>query len=98
MAAETGVINVRDIRPYFMRLFPSVRRRLAALPAKRNCLQKDLRNLVKELGPSLGEIYYKKDVNWKDFQLKKRQHNTVEKSEEPAHGFHSSTLLDKKDR
>lgn len=98
MAAETGVINVRDIRPYFMRLFPSVRRRLAALPAKRNCLQKDLRNLVKELGPSLGEIYYKKDVNWKDFQLKKRQHNTVEKSEEPVHGFHSSTLLDKKDR
>mmetsp|Transcript_27083 Transcript_27083/g.42048 ORF Transcript_27083/g.42048 Transcript_27083/m.42048 type:complete len:656 (-) Transcript_27083:398-2365(-) len=80
MTAEVGMINLRDIRPYFMRLFPKNRKRLAALPEIRQKLQADLRSLVKELGPSLGEIYFKKDLNWKELQLKKRMASATQAS------------------
>ena len=80
MATESGIINFRDIRPYFLRLFPSTRKRLNELPVLRKNLQVDIRLLVKELGPSLGEIYFNKDLDWKDFQLKKRQ-NTANKTD-----------------
>jgi glycerol-3-phosphate O-acyltransferase/dihydroxyacetone phosphate acyltransferase len=55
-----------------MRLFPSARRRLAALPAIRRELQKDLRAFIKKMRPVLGDIYYEKDLNWKTIQEKKR--------------------------
>mmetsp|Transcript_30291 Transcript_30291/g.44560 ORF Transcript_30291/g.44560 Transcript_30291/m.44560 type:complete len:92 (+) Transcript_30291:1-276(+) len=80
MTAEVGMINLRDIRPYFMRLFPKNRKRLAALPEIRQKLQADLRSFVKELGPSLGEIYFKKDLNWKELQLKKRMASATQVS------------------
>lgn len=48
-----------------MRLFPSTRRRLAALPEVRRELQSDLRQFIKVLGPALGELYYGKDLDWK---------------------------------
>jgi glycerol-3-phosphate O-acyltransferase/dihydroxyacetone phosphate acyltransferase len=47
VAAEAGMVDLMDLRPFFMRLFPSARRRLAALPEKRRILQKDLRGKLK---------------------------------------------------
>jgi glycerol-3-phosphate O-acyltransferase/dihydroxyacetone phosphate acyltransferase len=41
------MVDLMDLRPFFMRLFPSARRRLAALPEKRRILQKDLRGKLK---------------------------------------------------
>lgn len=78
MAAESGMINFRDIRPYFMRLFPKNRKRLASLPETRSKLQADIRLFVKDLGPSLGEIYFNKNLNWKELQLKKRMADTAQ--------------------
>ena len=49
-----------------MRLFPSSRRRLAALPEIRRALRADVRSFVAEVGPSLGGLYYDKDLDWKD--------------------------------
>lgn len=65
MATESGMVDVKDLRPYVMRLIPSARKRLAALPAIRQELQKDLRAMIKLIGPSLGDIYYEKELNWK---------------------------------
>lgn len=66
--AEAGMVEIKDLRPYVMRLFPSTRRRMAALPEVRMKLQADLRQFVKFLGPALGEIYYGKEVDWKAIQ------------------------------
>ena len=66
------MVDLKDLRPYLMRLFPSSRRRLSALPAVRRQLQVDLRAFIKRLGPALGEIYYGKELNWKEIQEKSR--------------------------
>ncbi len=56
-----------------MRLVPSARRRLAALPAKRKALRKDLRKIIRQIGPSLGDIYYEKELDWQKITLETRK-------------------------
>ena len=73
VTAEAGVVDLMDIKPYLMRLFPSARRRMSALPDTRKQLQADLRKFVKEIGPKLGEIYYEKDINWEQIQADTRK-------------------------
>lgn len=51
-----GMVDVKDLRPYVMRLFPSARRRLAKLPATRKALKAELRAMVKKIGPSMGKL------------------------------------------
>lgn len=72
IVTEAGMVDLKDLRPWVMKLFPSSRRRLAALPDTRLRLQRDLRNFIKKLGPVLGEIYYKKDLDWGAIQEKAR--------------------------
>ena len=64
VVTEAGVVSYNDIRPYLMRLFPSARRRLAALPATRRELQKDLRRFIKQMGP-----YTRRPLLWKASRL-----------------------------
>ncbi|KAL7540782.1 hypothetical protein ACHAXR_010382 [Thalassiosira sp. AJA248-18] len=64
MATESGMVDIKDLRPYVMRMIPSARRRLAALPATRKALRKELRAVIRHIGPSLGDIYYEKELNW----------------------------------
>jgi glycerol-3-phosphate O-acyltransferase/dihydroxyacetone phosphate acyltransferase len=78
IVSEAGMVDWKDVRPYFMRLLPSVRRRLAALPATRRRLQADLRAFIKKLGPALGEIYYGKDLDWKAIIEKSRVLSTAD--------------------
>ena len=66
MATESGMVDVKDLKPYAMQMIPSARKRLAALPAIRRALQIDLRTMIKTIGPSLGTIYYEKEVSWKE--------------------------------
>ena len=72
VVTEAGVVSYKDIRPYLMRLFPSARRRLAALPATRRELQKELRSFIKMMGPSLGDLYYGKHLDWAAIEEKNR--------------------------
>jgi len=65
---EFGIVQFSDLKPNLMRLFPSSRKRLAALPDKRKKLRDDLRAYIKTIGPSLGEIYYGKDLDWGKIQ------------------------------
>jgi glycerol-3-phosphate O-acyltransferase / dihydroxyacetone phosphate acyltransferase len=66
---EAGIIEwYSDIRPFVMRLFPSARRRLAALPATRTALQQDLRQFIRTIGPEMGEIYFGTNVDWTKIQ------------------------------
>jgi glycerol-3-phosphate O-acyltransferase/dihydroxyacetone phosphate acyltransferase len=49
------MVDIKDLRPYVMRMIPSARRRLARLPATRKALKADLRAMVKNIGPSMGK-------------------------------------------
>jgi glycerol-3-phosphate O-acyltransferase/dihydroxyacetone phosphate acyltransferase len=68
VVAEAGIIDWYSLRAHIMRFFPSSRKRLAALPAKRKQLQDDLRAYIRLIGPALGEIYYGKEVDWAKIQ------------------------------
>ena len=72
IVSEAGMVDVKDLRPYYMRLFPSSRRRLRTLPAVRKQLQMDLRVFIKKVGPALGDIYFGKELNWQEIQEKSR--------------------------
>ncbi len=72
MAAESGMVDVKDLRPYVMKLIPSARKRLTALPATRKTLRKDLRKMIRRIGPSLGELYYGKQLDWQKITLETR--------------------------
>lgn len=73
MAAESGMVDVKDLRPYVMKLIPSARKRLTALPATRKALRKDLRKMIRLIGPSLGELYYGKQLDWQKITLETRK-------------------------
>lgn len=64
VVAEAGMVDWNYMRPYLMRLSPRTRQRLATLPERRRVLQKDLRAFIKSIGPGLGELYYKENVDW----------------------------------
>jgi glycerol-3-phosphate O-acyltransferase/dihydroxyacetone phosphate acyltransferase len=55
---EVGMIQLKDLRPYFIRLFPWTRSRLLALPSAREKLQVELRAFLKENSSILGEVYH----------------------------------------
>jgi hypothetical protein len=58
------MVDGKDLKPYFLRLLPSTRKRLRALPKQRRELRKDVRTFVKMVGPAFGEIYHGKSVDW----------------------------------
>ena len=68
VGAQAGITEWHDLRPNMMRLFPSSRKRLAALPAIRKNLQDDLRAFIRSIGPALGEIYYGTELDWAKIQ------------------------------
>lgn len=90
VATEAGMIGMKDLRPPFMYLFPSTRRRLQKLPIVRKELQRDLRQLIKELGPVLGEVYYNKEIDWAKIQEKTR----VMKKQGEIQGFSLLSNID----
>jgi glycerol-3-phosphate O-acyltransferase/dihydroxyacetone phosphate acyltransferase len=76
IVSEAGMMDFKDVRPYLLRLLPSTRRRLKALPAVRIQLQTDIRAFIKLLGPSIGDIYYGKELDWKEIQAKSRMRSS----------------------
>ena len=64
ISSEAGMVDGKDLKPYFLRLLPSTRKRLRALPKQRRELQRDLRTFVKKVGPAFGELYHGKSVDW----------------------------------
>jgi glycerol-3-phosphate O-acyltransferase/dihydroxyacetone phosphate acyltransferase len=77
VVTEAGIVGFKDLRPHLMRLFPSARRRLAALPATRRKLQKELRQFIRKIGPTLGELYYGETVDWQAIQEKARRQTVM---------------------
>ena len=68
VTTEAGMIELKDLKPMLIRLFPSTRKRMMKLPSERKKLQRDLLEFIKKVGPSLGVVYSQKELNWADFQ------------------------------
>ena len=64
MATESGMVDLKDLLPHIAMLYPSSRKRLRELPRTRLKLVTELKAFVKQFGPTLGEIYYEKEVDW----------------------------------
>jgi glycerol-3-phosphate O-acyltransferase/dihydroxyacetone phosphate acyltransferase len=73
IVSDAGYVDWLNVRPYYMRLFPSTRLRLAQLPLTRKRLQEDLRAFIKFIGPAMGDIYFEKNLDWKAIQEKSRR-------------------------
>lgn len=80
IVSEAGMVDIKDLRPYYMRLLPSSRKRLKALPATRKQLQTDLRAFIRQVGPALGEIYYGQELDWKQIQEKSRKTTALQRA------------------
>ena len=68
VTTEAGMVELKDLKPILKRLSPSTRRRMMKLPAERKQLQRDLGEFIKMIGPSLGDVYSEKELDWADFQ------------------------------
>lgn len=67
MATEAGMVDAKDLKPVLMRLLPGARKKMAALPAERAQLQRDLRYYIHKIGPEMGSLYTDKQVRWDEF-------------------------------
>lgn len=83
VVAEAGMVDWKDLKPFWMRLFPSTRHRLAALPSTRKRLQEDLRKVIRSIGPGFGDLYYAKDLDWTTVQKQALKEESGEGQEEP---------------
>jgi glycerol-3-phosphate O-acyltransferase/dihydroxyacetone phosphate acyltransferase len=63
-SAEAGMVDLKDLRPAFLRLLPGYRTESQTLPARRMALAKEIRRIVKSYGPSLGALYYDRSDQW----------------------------------
>lgn len=64
MAVEASMVDLKDLRPAFLRMLPAFREQAPEIHKMRVNLQKDVRQLVKKYGPELGAIYYDKTNAW----------------------------------
>ena len=82
ISSEAGMVDGKELKPYMLRLLPSTRRRMRALPRKRRQLQRDLRAFIKTVGPSFGELYTGKSVNWTQInqELSKKKKEIMKRS------------------
>lgn len=56
------MLDMKDLRPAFLRLLPEFRKVFDQLPMKRHLLQTEVREMVRKYGPSMGDLYYVKDL------------------------------------
>ena len=71
VVSEFGMVHIKDLRPYYMHLFPSSQRRLKRLPEARRKLQTDLRAFINALAQRLQK--YNRANNWIGRKFKKNR-------------------------
>ena len=55
-------MDLKDLMPAFLRLLPEFHKVFDQLPMRRHQLQTEVRAMVKKYGPSMGDLYYVKDL------------------------------------
>jgi hypothetical protein len=70
MAVEKGILDLKDLRPVFLRLLPGYKMVAQRLPDTRVQLQRDVRAACKKYGPDFGSLYYDKSGDWEKAYVK----------------------------
>ena len=66
IGAEAGVIAVKDLQPLVNQLrYGAAKQR--QLRAMRTVLQSEVRSMIRKYGPSLGDLYYTKELRWDEY-------------------------------
>ena len=74
MAVQAGIVDLKDLRPAYLRLLPSFRSECRNLPLMRVALQREVRTAVRKYGPSMGPLYFARDLGvW---EAEHSEHNT----------------------
>ena len=101
ISSEAGMVDGKDLKPYFLRLLPSTRKRLRALPKTRRELRRDVRVFVRKVGPLFGELYHRKSVDWKQItnELSNKSEDIMKKavSTDDFHHVDPTDPAEKKD-
>lgn len=82
MAVEAGMVDLKDLRPAFLRLLPSFREQVQLLPRKRAALRVRVRELIEKYGKDLGDVYHSKEVRWEEVMKRLHQGAYEEAPEE----------------
>ena len=98
ISSEAGMVDGKDLKPYFLRLLPSTRRRLRALPKQRRELRQDLRAFIKKVGPAFGELYHGKSVDWAQItnELTNKSEDIMKKAVSTDDFHHVETTVEHK--
>lgn len=65
MAVEAGMMDIKDFRPVYNRLFSQFREEVVPqLPKQRQQLQAQVRALVTKYGPDVDALYFPEEVQW----------------------------------
>ena len=100
ISSEAGMVDGKDLKPYILRLLPSTRKRLRALPQQRRELRRDVRAFVKKVGPAFGELYKSKSVDWAQItnELSRKSEDIMKKavSTDDFHHVETETTAEQK--
>lgn len=72
MAVETSLVDLKDLRPAFLRLLPEYRKKMPELMKQRAELQKEVQGIVHKYGPQLGAVYTDTTRQWEQAMRKQR--------------------------
>jgi glycerol-3-phosphate O-acyltransferase/dihydroxyacetone phosphate acyltransferase len=65
-SAEAGMVDLKDLRPMFLRILPGWAQQHKKIADQRNLLVKEVRTMVKKYGPDMGSLYFDKSPNWEE--------------------------------
>lgn len=74
VAVERGMVDIKDLRPAFLRLLPSFRKEAPRLIELRAEMQREVRAIVKKYGPQMGPLYTAAPGVWEENYLKQLHH------------------------
>jgi glycerol-3-phosphate O-acyltransferase/dihydroxyacetone phosphate acyltransferase len=63
-SAEAGMVDLKDLRPAFLRLLPGFPTEAKVLPGLRTELAREVRTVVKRYGPDMGALYSDPSDHW----------------------------------
>jgi hypothetical protein len=96
MAVEAGMMDIKDFRPIYNRLFSQFREDVVKhLPQQRLELQAQVRALVRKYGPQMEGLYFSEDVTWDEvIRQNLREHENESESEPVLSGKDETTAGD----
>jgi hypothetical protein len=93
-----GMVDLKDLRPAFLRLLPEYQKVGPELVKLRQSLQKEVRDMVQKYGPTLGAVYSDSSLQWEQAMKRAVTANTGAESADTAATTNDSAANDSQER